>query len=263
MGVKTQISLKDLPEKYQNFELIPTKNGVRDSVYLLGDKYVLKIFEDKNYSLKSEITLLNYIRELNTIQFVEEFKIYKKQVIVYKKIAGASIPTPDISHIKQLSEFLKEFHTITTNKTSKNQNIFEYDKINLLIQNRGNKLIQAHFEKIDIKLKNNGIIHGDIFPDNVLFLDGKLSGVLDFSEACNGDFLFDLAVVAISWCFDENKLNNKKINTLLQNYDKNINKAQFLEYMKYALICYSIFRYIDNRDYKQLLTKLEEIEGLA
>ena len=259
MGVKTQISIKDLPKKYQNFKLIPTKNGVSDSVYLLGDKYVLKIFEDENYILESEIELLNSIRDLNVIQFVEEFKLGKKHSIIYKQIDGDSIQTPNITHIKQIAQFLKQFHTITKEKISKNPNIFEYERIKLLIKNRGNKLIQSYFDTIEIKLQNDGIIHGDIFPDNVYFLDDKLSGVLDFSEACNGDFLFDLAVVAISWCFDENTLNNEKLNTLLQNYDENIKKDQFLEYMKYALLCYATFRYIDNRDYKQLLERFKQL----
>jgi len=257
VGVKTQISLKDLPKKYQNFELIPTKNGVSDSVYLLGNKFVIKIFEDKKQNHESEIYLLNHIRDLSVIQFVEELKIKEKHSIIYRIVDGVSISIPDNTHIKQLSKFLKEFHSKTRNKTSKNPNIFEYEKIKMLIRNRGNKLIQSYFDKIEISLQNDGIIHGDIFPDNVYFLDDKLSGVLDFSEACNGDFLFDLAVVAISWCFDENILNKSKLNTLLKNYDVSIKKDAFLEYMKYALLCYIIFRYIDNRDYKQLLNRLE------
>jgi len=257
VGVKTKISFKNLPKKYQDFKLISTKNGVSDSVYLLGDKFVVKIFEDKNYNLQSEIKLLNYIKSLKVIQFVEEFKIEKKQAIVYKQVAGRSILYPNITHIKQLGEFLKIFHGKTKNKTSKNPMIFEYEKIKMLVNNRGNKFIQSYFNKIKIQLKNDGIIHGDIFPDNVYFLDNKLNGILDFSEACNGDFLFDLAVVAISWCFDENKLNIDKLNTLLKTYDKNIKIDEFLEYMKYALICYTIDRYIDNRDYKQLLNRFK------
>jgi len=111
MGVKTQISLSDLPIQYQEYELIPTKNGVSDSVYLLGNKFVVKIFEDENYNLDSEIKLLNNIRDLNVIQFVEEFKLGKKHSIVYKQIDGRSILIPNNTHIKQLADFLKEFHS--------------------------------------------------------------------------------------------------------------------------------------------------------
>lgn len=260
MGIKTKISKDDLPLKYQKYDLIETKDGVSDSVYLLSNKFVVKIYEDENYNLDSEIELLNNIRDLNTIQFVEVFKVGKKNSIVYKQIDGRSIIAPNNTHIKQLAEFLKEFHSKTKQKTSNNPNIFEYERIKSLIKNRGNKLIQSYFEKIRLELKNDGIIHGDIFPDNVYFLDDKLNGVLDFSEACNGDFLFDLAVVTISWCFDENRLNEEKLNTLIENYDNSIDRDQFLEYIKYALLCYTIFRYIDNRDYKQLLNRLEGLQ---
>jgi len=67
-------------------------------------------------------------------------------------------------------------------------------------------------------------------------------------------------VVTISWCFDENRLNEEKLNTLIENYDSSIDRDQFLEYIKYALLCYTIFRYIDNRDYKQLLDRLEGLQ---
>jgi homoserine kinase type II len=64
-----------------------------------------------------------------------------------------------------------------------------------------------------------GVIHADLFPDNVFFLGGKLSGLIDFYFACNDMLAYDVAVCINAWCFEvDGSLNVTKARALLTAY---------------------------------------------
>ena len=64
-----------------------------------------------------------------------------------------------------------------------------------------------------------GVIHADLFPDNVFFLADELSGLIDFYFACNDFFAYDLAVCLNAWCFEPDRaFNITKARLMLQAY---------------------------------------------
>ncbi len=66
-----------------------------------------------------------------------------------------------------------------------------------------------------------GTIHADLFPDNVFFLQDRLSGIIDFYFACTDTYAYDVAVCLNAWCFEPNlAFNTTKARALIANYRK-------------------------------------------
>ena len=66
-----------------------------------------------------------------------------------------------------------------------------------------------------------GVIHADLFPDNVFYLGDRLSGIIDFYFACNDYLAYDVAICLNAWCFEpEGDFNTTKARLLLGSYNK-------------------------------------------
>jgi homoserine kinase type II len=66
-----------------------------------------------------------------------------------------------------------------------------------------------------------GVIHADLFPDNVFFLGNDLSGLIDFYFACNDTFIYDLAICMNAWCFErDGSFNATKARRMTAAYGK-------------------------------------------
>jgi homoserine kinase type II len=64
-----------------------------------------------------------------------------------------------------------------------------------------------------------GVIHADLFPDNVFFRDRELTGLIDFYFACTDAFAYDLAICLNAWCFEPGgDFNVTKARLLIGNY---------------------------------------------
>ena len=66
----------------------------------------------------------------------------------------------------------------------------------------------------------SGVIHADLFPDNIFFRRDEVSGVIDFYFACNDAFGYDLAICLNAWCFEaDHSYNITKGRALFRGYE--------------------------------------------
>ena len=99
----------------------------------------------------------------------------------------------------------------------------------------------SEFEKLKTFDFSKGIIHADLFPDNILFKDDKINGVIDFYYSCKDYFVIDLAIIIISWCLIYNEkrkisLDKNKIKKLLAGYNK-VKNIKIIELNSLNLFC--------------------------
>src|SRR5690606_14199267 len=82
-----------------------------------------------------------------------------------------------------------------------------------------------------------GVIHADLFPDNVFFLGNELSGLIDFYFACNDLLVYDVATCLNAWCFErDHAFNITKATALLAGY-QSVRPLQQEEVKALPLLC--------------------------
>ena len=104
----------------------------------------------------------------------------------------------------------------------------------------------------------NGIIHADLFIDNIFFKENKFNGYIDFYFACNDFLMYEIAICINALCFDKknNKFifNKKKSTNLIKGYSK-IRKFSINEKKSLNILCKgAALRYLLTRTYDYLNT---------
>ena len=224
--------------------------GVSADVWIVSDRVVIKTFAESypRERLECEISILNKLADMRVPKVIDRFRYEDREIIIYEYLRGSVSTKPTLHHIEAIAQFLSSMHTrlssidICTSEKHYDINSFKNRALSEEIP------FKSDIESLEFVSNDDTIIHGDLFPDNALFIDDELSGVIDFSDASIGDRYFDIAVVIFSWCADD----IGKIDRFLEAYGEDIDKARLKEAINFALLYYIYQRYMGGRDWKSL-----------
>jgi homoserine kinase type II len=159
-------------------------------------------------------------------------KLCGRPAAIVTFLDGVWMRRPDPQHCAAVGEALAKMHLAGRDFSGKRQNalavagwrtLFEQAAARAdSVQRDLRSLIEnelAHLEKAWPRNLPQGVIHADLFPDNVFFLGAKLSGLIDFYFACTDTLAYDVAICLNAWCFEpDHSYNVTKGRNLLTAY---------------------------------------------
>lgn len=147
-----------------------------------------------------------------------------------------------------------DFSMSYTSRRGENWRLQCVKKLSGCLNHEDNALLQQEINNLT-SIPNNlptGIIHADLFRDNVLLQGDCVSGFLDFDYACNGQFAYDLCVALNDWTRDDanNKLLPEKYQAMLAGYESvrplsNAEKEQMNNLHRAAALRFWLSRLVD------------------
>ena len=255
MAVYTKLTNKDilsLSSAYQIGKVIKfegIKKGIENTNYLLKtnkEKFILTIFE-KRVHKKDLPFFMNLMDKLdqNKIICPKPLKNKNGKYLSTIKDKSACIVTflkgKDKTHLDYKNCFdvginIAKFHGATSKIHLYRENSMSVKKLDNLLKSIKFKSKKKTLDLRSIVNKNlrdikrewpknlpKGIIHGDLFIDNIFFNKDKFSGFIDFYFSCNDYLTYEIAICVNSLCFDKkNKsfiMNSKKIKNLIDGYE--------------------------------------------
>jgi len=248
MSVYTNLSTKDvssLLRKY-NIGVLKSFRGISDGItntnYFLNTskgKYVITVFED--------ITEIKAIKYLKLMNFFSTHKLCCPEIMLTKsgnilsivkskpcsimeKLSGKTISLTNVPLCKSIGNIIGSFHVTGSKysyKISNSRNIKWVEKNITKIKKHVSSEqldILKHSSKIFKKIFQmklpHGMIHSDLFRDNVLSKGDKITGIIDYYYSFNGPLVYELAVIINDWCINKDgSINLRKYNSFLSSYN--------------------------------------------
>ena len=158
--------------------------------------------------------------------------IKNKPAALVSFLEGRSVKTPRPEHCRALGAAMAQMHLAGDGfelKRPNNHGLSNWQALFERCHSRADEVspdLTRAMERELTRLKENwpdnlptGIIHADLFPDNVFFMQGDMSGLIDFYFACNDFYAYDLAIALNAWCFEADAtFNVTKARALLSGY---------------------------------------------
>jgi len=290
MAVYTRVNSKDIIYIEKNYNIgkiisfTGIKKGIENTNYLLKTKnksFILTLFE-KRVQKKDLPFFMNLMDKLNKYKincpkpqrnkkgsFV--IKIKNKTASIVSFVEGKDKLKLNPKNCYEIGRNIAKFHRASKKIKLYRKNSLSLKEWTKILSKIGNKskIINPNLNYLMksslLDLKNkwpkylpSGIIHADLFIDNIFFKKNKLSGYIDFYFACNDFLMYEIAICINALCFDKknNKFifNKKKSTNLIKGYSK-IRRLSFKEKKSLNILCRgAALRYLLTRTYDYLNT---------
>ena len=239
MAVYTKLSeseLKHFFSKYNLGKLLnykEIKEGIENTNYFVQmekGKFILTLYEKRveEQDLPFFIGLMRNLFDKNfpcpepiinkNGNYISEVLNKKAAVVSFLEGNAKKILNPNDCY--EVGINTAKLHLITKNLNSKRLNklsVNSWKKIYNKVKKDCSKIhsdlpsvIEKNLDEIEKNWPKNipeGIIHADLFPDNIFFQDNKLSGIIDYYFSCNDYYAFEIAICLNALCFEGKKEN--------------------------------------------------------
>ena len=251
MAVYTDVAAEDLTKflaGYELGELLSYKGiaeGVENSNFLVHTRqghFILTLYEKRVAAgdIPFFLALMEHLaaRDITCPQPVKNRagetlgQLCGRPAAIVTFLDGMWIRRPDPRHCYALGGALAKLHLAGADFAQRRRNTLSVEGWRPLyeqVASRADSVQPGLAETIERELAHleqhwprdlpHGVIHADLFPDNVFFLGNALSGLIDFYFACTDTLAYDVAICLNAWCFEpDHSYNVTKGRELLQGY---------------------------------------------
>ena len=238
-----------------------TKINQRDISYI-NKKFILTIFE-KRVSQKEIPFFMKLMDRLNNLKINCPkplknksrnylIKIKDKTACIVSFLDGKDKKKLSLKNCFDIGKTVAQIHLSSRKIKLHRKNSMSIKNLNPLLNSikfkskkftNIEKFLKTNFKDIKKKWPKklpNGIIHGDLFIDNIFFKNNKLSGIIDFYFAANDYFMYEIAICVNALCFDKKNskflINKKKVKNLIKGYES-IRKISIKEKNSLNVLC--------------------------
>ena len=226
--------------------------------------YVLTVFEEQDHKYLERFCEI--LIHLNKNKFVTseaiELKgggyvtsIFGKPVILKTYLIGDVQQKLDQNMLFQIGEEMAKLHELPPAKFVSSKHPHGIEKFPKNLGYGGDvdfeEWLKSQIDYISMNINDElpkSLIHGDLFHDNILFLNSGLIAFIDFVESCNYYKIFDLGMAVVGLCIDNSELDFNKVKALLEGYETIreltvLEKKSFQFHIVYAATTIASWRY--------------------
>jgi len=248
MGVKSALSLEKANRLFEGrrFEkLEATTDGIIDTTYIArsgASAFILKKYEEAGRErIEAERRLLERFSRCGIT--VPSHLASSGEWHLYSCLKGEKVTRANHLHLQSVARTLAKMHRCTH---SGHHPIFDPKETALQLRRVRAKDYSSYrrlYRLRGYRPKREGVIHGDLFVDNALF-DGSRIGVIDFIDAGEGSFAFDLGVAALDWALRGRSLGYLRLflRAYNQHAPRKITLHELTEEIKNAAAFYTLSR---------------------